>query len=149
MNRRPGRHQSASRLTATVSSLTSSRLCDLVRRRAPGEPRDPRPEGREPFRLHGLGGALADDQRALPVVAAIEHHQALAVGEAAEDEMRIIRPLGEAQPQHVHRRADVLHLQAGGVAQGRVPAVGADDEIGGDLDRATRGLCRDPGDALA
>ena len=45
-----------------------------------------------------------------------------------------------AEPEHVHRRADILDLETGALAQRRVAAVAADDEIGADLELAVRRL---------
>ena len=61
---------------------------------------------------HPLGRALGDDEGALPVVAAVEHHQDAAGIEAAQHLVRVARLVADAEPQHVHRRADILHLEA-------------------------------------
>ena len=44
----------------------------------------------------------------------------------------------QAEPEHVHRRADVLDLKTGALAQRRMAAVAAHRKIGADLDLAVR-----------
>jgi hypothetical protein len=61
--------------------------------------------------LDRVAGALADDQGALPVIAAVEHHQCLAALDAAQGQT-MLRSRGYAKPEHVHRGSDVGHLEA-------------------------------------
>ena len=79
--------------------------------------------------------AFGDDEGALPIIAAVEHDEQAAGLDAAETACRP-RALGEAHPQHVHRRAEILDFEAGEVAHRRVAAIGADDEIGAHVERA-------------
>ncbi len=58
-------------------------------------------------------------------------------------------PARDAHPQHVHRRADVLHREAGPLAQRRVAAVGGDHEVGVDLDLRAVLARAHAGDAVA
>ena len=48
--------------------------------------------------------------------------------------------LGQPEPEHVHRRAEILDLQPGAHPHIGVAAIGADDEIGPDLERTLRRL---------
>src|SRR5262249_51246511 len=83
--------------------------------------------------------AFGDDVAALPVLAAVEQHQHLAAVEEPERLTGVALPPRQPQPEHVDRGAQVLDLQAGPCADRRMPAVGADDEIRADLERAFRG----------
>src|SRR4029077_16751871 len=100
-------------------------------------------EGVEPPRLHLFDAALGNDEGALPVVAAVEHHHHLAGFDVAESLGVVGRLARQAEPQHVHRRAVVVALQAGLFAHRGMPAVGADDAIGAGRPRApTTGSAR-------
>ena len=71
---------------------------------------------------------------------------------ASNRPMRLVGVVGflrQAEPQHVHRRAEILDLQAGALAHGRVPAVAADREVGAHLERAVRRVGAHAGDAAA
>ena len=63
--------------------------------------------------------------------------------------LRIVRPPRQAHPQHIHRRAKICHRETRSLAHGRVTPVGADDEVGADLDRATRAVGVQPDNAIA
>ena len=102
---------SRSRSTATVSSLTSSQL---VERRPPGRPANGTSAA---TRLRNAGEAaaaelvqraLGDDVAALPVVAAVDHDED--AGRRRSGPACRSGSLGlarEAEPQHVHRRAEL------------------------------------------
>jgi hypothetical protein len=85
----------------------------------------------------------------LPVVPAIEHDEEPAGLDAAQGLRPVAGLLGEAQPQHVHRRAEVHDLKSGKLAQLRVPPIGADHQIGAHLERAVRELRFQPHHAVA
>ena len=70
------------------------------------EPHDVGAERLEPARVHLIDAALRDDEGALPVVVAVQHDEDAAGVDAAERLPGIVRRLRQAQPQHVHRRAD-------------------------------------------
>src|SRR4029079_8007381 len=55
--------------------------------------------------------------------------------DAAEQLLPVARVLGEAEPDHVHRCAEIFHLEPLAHPYIRVASVGADDEIGPDLER--------------
>ena len=85
----------------------------------------------------------------MPIVAAVEHDEDHARLDAAERLAAVVGTLAEAEPQHVHRRAEVLDLEACLLAYDRVPSVGADDEIGPHLEPSLRLLGGQPDDRLA
>ena len=57
--------------------------------------------------------------------------------------------LAQAEPQNVHRRAEILDLEAGLLAHDRVPSVGADDEVRPDFEPSLRLLGGQPDDGGA
>jgi hypothetical protein len=95
----------------------------------------------------GVARALGNQQRALPVVAARDHHQHAAGVDLAEEVRRIARQARDAQPQHVHRRAEVLRLQAGLGPDRRVAAVGAHHQRRAQLELAVGRPRAQAGDA--
>ena len=84
--------------------------------------------------------AFGDDEGALPIIAAVEHDEQVSGLDASEDNASVLRALGEAQPQRIHGRAEILDLEAGKVAHRRVAPVGADHEIGLHVERPLRHL---------
>ena len=72
----------------------------------------------------------------MPVLAAIDQHDDAPGLEPAHELIRVLGLLGQAEPEHVHRRPDVIDLQSGAFAHGRMPAIATDDKIGPDLERA-------------
>ncbi len=130
MHSRPGRCHCARRSTLTVSSLTSSQVSQLLHAIAhQRRDRDDRVAKRvEPLRLDLVGRALADHIGALPIVAAVDHHEHPPGGDAAERLGAVALPPRQPHPQHVHRRADVLDREAGALAHHRGAAVGPDHE---------------------
>ena len=148
MHKSPGRHQRSSRSTATVSSLISShssQLGDAVAQEG-RDPDDVVPEAGEPALADRVEPALADHKGALPVIAAVEHHQHPAVIDPAGGLARIARAFREPHPQHVDRRAEIGDREPGALAHDRMPPVRADHEIGAHLDRAFRRLPAHPDD---
>ena len=71
------------------------------------KPHDVGAEGIQSARMHLVDAALWNDEGALPVVAAIQHDEDAAGIDVAERLSGIVRCFGQAQPQHVHRRADI------------------------------------------
>ncbi len=96
-----------------------------------------------------VGRALADHIGALPVVAAVEHHEHLAGVDAAERIGAVALPPRQPHPEHVYRCADVLDREAGALAHHRAAAVGADHEHRADFELTVRGFCAHAGDAAA
>jgi hypothetical protein len=87
------------------------------------------------LRAQRLEAAFGDDEGALPIVAAIEHHEEAPRLDTAEHRGPVAFPLGKPEPKHVHRRAEILALEPGERAQRRVPAVGGDDKGGADFEQ--------------
>src|SRR5206468_8387149 len=73
--------------------------------------RDGRTKGREALCLDLLGRTLGNDIGALPIVAAIEHHEYLAGPEATERRIAVARLSRQVHPEHVDRRAEVVDLE--------------------------------------
>ena len=55
-------------------------------------------------------------RRALPVFAAVDQHEHAAVAHRPERLHGIARMLGDAHPQHVHRRAEIFDFETGALA---------------------------------
>jgi hypothetical protein len=85
-----------------------------------------------------LEAAFRDDIGALPIIAAVERDEYHAGLDAAEQLRGVARVLGEAEPDYVHRRAEILDLQPGAHPHIGVASIGADNQIGPDLERAVR-----------
>jgi hypothetical protein len=85
----------------------------------------------------------------LPVVAAVEQDDHASGLEPTHALSGIIGLLRQAEPQHVHGRADILNAQAGALAHGRVPSVAADGEVGAHLERTIRRVGAHAGHAAA
>src|SRR5881227_383671 len=103
----------------------------------------------EATRAHDVVAVLADDKGALPIIAPIERDEQMAEIDEAAGLLRIVRPPRQAHPQHIHRRAEICHRETRSLAHGRVTPIGADDEVGADLDRATRAVGAQPDNAIA
>lgn len=84
-------------------------------------------------------GSLGNHEAALPVVSPLDLDEDAAAVEAAGGLRRIAGPSGEPEPEHVHGGAKFKDLQAGALAHQRMPAVGADHQLGADLQRAVGG----------
>ena len=110
---------------------------------------DRRAERLEATPAHGLVAAFGDDEGALPVVAPVQHDEEMSRLEARLSLVSIVGGPGQAEPQHVHRRADVLELEAAVIAQFRVAPVGGNDEVGAHLERGLCGLASHALDAAA
>src|SRR5262249_24388489 len=80
------------------------------------------------------GRALRDDVGALPVLTTVQHDENAARFEVAEGLSIVIGPARQPHPQHIHRGAEVFDLQADAHAYRRVPTIGADHQVGADLD---------------
>ena len=80
----------------------------------------------DPARADMVGGALGHDKGALPIVAAIDQHEHAPGIEHAERGILLGRRFRDAEPEHVHRRADRGQRQAG--AKTGVAAVTGDDQ---------------------
>ena len=121
MQSRPGRYQRLRRSTVTVSSFTSSQdAISLTRSANAGlSAGDGGAEGLEPLARAAVEAAFGNDIGALPIVAAVERDEHHAGLDAAERLRRRRRALGEAEPEHVHRRAEILDFESGPLAARR------------------------------
>ena len=97
-------------------------------------------KGLEALGAQPVEAAFGNDISALPIIAAVERDEHHAGLHAAERLEAVIGPLGEAEPQHIHRRAEILDFEAGKLAHRGAPAVGAHHQIGFDFDKSVRRL---------
>src|SRR5262249_34998746 len=96
-----------------------------------------------------LGPTLRDDERALPVVAAVNRYHDAAERDAGEAGILAAGIPCDAEPEDVDPRADILHRKAGGGAHGRVATVASDGAVGANLERTVRRLTTHTDDAAA
>ena len=151
MHSRPGRYQRLSRSTITVSNFTSSQVASAESRsRSNGATeRDLVPERLEPTCAEFVVRPLRNEERALPVVAPVDHHEKASVVHSTERLRTVVWPFLDPDPQDVHRRAQRLDLELRADADdGRAP-VGADDEVGTDLAHVATLADLHAGDAIA
>jgi len=78
--------------------------------------------------------------------ATIDEHENLACIHAAECFLRIALLSAQPEPEHIHRRANVLRQKAGLGPHGRMPAIGANDQIGSDFEPPLGHLCDNAAD---
>jgi hypothetical protein len=85
-------------------------------------------EGGDPARLQLVGGALRHDIGALPIIAPVQLDDEGAGAERAAGLVVIAGALGQAEPEHVDRRAEIVQRQPGLPAQHRAAPVRGDGE---------------------
>ncbi len=85
----------------------------------------------DPTRLVGFGGALRNQEGALPVSVAIDHHQQSAALDIATKRTALLLLLADAKPEHVHRRAEVFERQHG--ADDRRAPISSDRQAAADF----------------
>jgi len=95
----------------------------------------------EPARLQRFRAPLGEDVSALPIVAAVEQCEQPAGGDHPGRAIVAGARLGQAEPEHVHRRPQILEWKRGAVAQDRATPVGGEDQI-----RRDRRTVADPAD---
>src|SRR5262249_61162403 len=83
-----------------------------------------------------LDRTLANHEGALPVVAAIEHDDDAPDFEPAHRLIRVVGFFRQAEPQHIHWRAEIVGLEPRPRAYGRGPPVASNREGGAHLKRA-------------
>ena len=96
------------------------------------------PECLEAARVDRLDGSLRDDVAALPVLAAVDHDEDPADVEAPHGLCGIGGSPGEAEPQDVHRCAELQTMEEGLLPDHRGPAIGAHDQVRADRQWALR-----------
>ncbi len=109
----------------------------------------PLAEGGDTFGADGIKTTLCDHHRALPIIAARNHHEHLACRQFSRHIVRLARQARQAQPENVERRAKLLQLQSRLCAQCGMTAIGGHGQPGADLDVAGRTFGQHTGDALA
>jgi hypothetical protein len=82
----------------------------------------------KPRGLECLDAALGNDQRALPIVAAIDQYREAAALEAAAERSSALGRLADPKPENVHRRAERFHLEHSAAPDNRRAAIGGNDE---------------------
>ncbi len=115
------------------------------------ELRDPGAKCLKPLRAHLLGRALRDHQPALPMLAAIDAHEQGAGREAARRAAWVGVAAGQAEPQHVHGRADIDRTQPRPRPHRRTAPIRPHHQIGANNERAVRRAdmhARDPAGIL-
>ena len=105
-------------------------------------------EGGEACLLYGGEAALGNDEGALPVLSAIDHDEECAGAEASEDFVGVVGLAGNAHPEDVDGRAEVVDWEVGFLAGDGVAAVGADGEGGADGFGTLRGFGDDADHAI-
>src|SRR5499426_4805134 len=93
------------------------------------------PERRQSGAFGFLDRALANQEGALPVVAAIEYDDDAPDFEPAHRLIGVVGFFRQAEPQHIHWRAEIVGLEPGARAYGRVPPVTSNREVGAHLKR--------------
>ena len=151
MHSSPSRYQRCKRSIVTVKSFTSSHEPIAWTRSASFgfNCGDRSTESCEPLAAQFGEAAFADDIGALPIIAAVEHDEDDTRLNAAERLALVVGPLGQAEPQNVHRRAEILDLEARLLPHDRVATVGADDEVRPDFEPSFRLLGGQPDDGGA
>src|SRR3954465_4055936 len=99
--------QAVARDRQKLHVIPLGQLADSIPHEGSGR-RDPIAEGVETLGLEGVEAALRDDESALEIIPAIEHHKDLAGVEPTERLLRIVRPPRQPHPEHVHRRTKIL-----------------------------------------
>jgi hypothetical protein len=69
--------------------------------------------------------------------------------DAAKRLRSVAGALGEAEPKHIHRRAEILHFEPGEGADRGMSAIGTDDQIGADIEHAVREFRSEPCNSIA
>ena len=89
--------------------------------------------GIDPALLVGLRRAFRDEEGALPVIAAVDHHEQSSAFHIAAKCADFAPGFGDAEPEDVHRRPEGPERQRRFLAQHRAAPVRGDDEIRSDL----------------
>src|SRR5580693_1907286 len=94
------------------------------------ERRDRRSERIESLRLDGIKSAFLDHERALPIVASVEHDERATFFQIAKRLLVVLTSTTDAEPEHIYRHSQLFHVEFSLLAHGRMPAVGSHDERG-------------------
>ena len=82
----------------------------------------------------------------MPVITPVERDHHLALDDAAERLLAIIRPAREPKPQHIHRRSEFVDVQLSLFPHDRTTAIGAYSQISANFQRTVRRLRLDADD---
>ena len=93
--------------------------------------------------------AFANQITALPVIAAIEHDHHLAFRDVAEGLLAILLLSRQPKPQHIHRRAKFVDLQASPLTHDRTASIATDRQVRANLQWSIRRGCSNTDDAAA
>jgi len=97
-------------------------------------------EGRQTAATHIVKPALRNNEGALPIVLAVEHHEDPARVKSVKGLSGVPGPPRQSHPQHIHRGSEIDDLETGFLAHRRMTPVGAHDEIGPDGELPVRGF---------
>ena len=148
MQSKPSRHHRRSRLIWTVSNLIFDQSSSSVIRcfkKGPSSKMS-RCKARKP-RFLIIEATFRNNKTNLEVIATVEQDKKLAVAEKAKRLGRIVVALGEAHPKNVDRCTEVAELEFSARMSDRMPAVGADHQIGMHGPFAVRRFCAHACDA--
>src|SRR5262249_1596191 len=95
--------------------------------------RNAAPERRQSGALRFLDPALPNPAGAWPVGAALEYDADAPAFEPAHRLIGVVGFFRQAEPQHIHWRAEIVGLEPGARAYGRVPPVASNREVGAHL----------------
>src|SRR5262249_20745076 len=95
----------------------------------------------QPFLPDVLPCAFGDDERALPIILAVEQDEHLARYYVPEGLPPVRRTSTDSHPQNIHRRAKIDYFETRAFANDRTSAVRPDRQRGANLKGSTLGLC--------
>lgn len=93
-------------------------------------------KGGKTFLADGIERAFGDDEAALPVSLPVDRDEGTTGIEMTEAHVGIVRVPRDTHPEYIEGRAEIVNGQAAFFADGGGAAIGADDEIGEDVDLA-------------
>ena len=88
------------------------------------------PERIEIVGFHLLKRALADNESALKIIAAIDENQGLAVVDVSEELLGVAGFAADAEPESVNGNAGFDYFEAGGIAGDGVASIATDNQVG-------------------
>src|SRR5580698_8011296 len=87
-------------------------------------------ESWQPALPDSIGLAFGNDESALPIALAIDHHKNLSPVEVAQSLARIRGAPAYPHPHHIHGSAEIDHLEVRTLTDNRVPSVSANTQRG-------------------
>jgi len=101
-------------------------------------------EGRQTAATHIVKPALRNNEGALPIVLAVEHHEDPARVKSVKGLSGVPGPPRQSHPQHIHRGSEIDDLETGFLAHRRMTPVGAHDESARTVSSPSGVLTRTP-----